>query len=243
MDPNTNEPQQWERDFERSNNDKEPCFPDGDYYLTTDFDVPELRRKIEETTADLCFSFRESDNPGNFLCNFLYYRSLYYAKKRDVLLIHVPDTLVQGVTVDSMVSVLDHVIHDLLDMQSQRYLYSVPDRHPKSHTHEYVEVIISHHEKIQTDIRAEYSEIRDDVKYRSEEVIAPVEIYPDQDDTQASYYYAEITNDMKLLTVSGNGEEQQKLQKVKRIVQTKKQIRESRRRRKRKRNSRQRKHK
>ena len=204
VNPKTNEPEQWERDYERNNNHGKPCFPDGDYSLVTDFDIPKLRRKVEEQTAGWPFSFRESDNPGNFLCNFLYYRSLYYAKKRDdsanVLLIHIPDYLVQGVTVDDMVWVLGHVIHDLLDMQYQR-------KRAENHAQVlYADVI--HHKKAQTATRVEYTEIRDEVKTS---VDAQTEIAHDQDHNPEATYYAEITNDMELLTVSGGNEEQQKV--------------------------------
>ena len=76
-------PWRWERDFEGRDNDRQPCFSDGDEYLVTDFDVSELRKKVEEKIADPRFSFRESNNAGRFLCDFLYYRSLYYAQKRN----------------------------------------------------------------------------------------------------------------------------------------------------------------
>lgn len=206
VNPKTKEPEQWARDFERNNNDGEPCFPDGDNSLVTDFDIPELRRRIEEKTVNWPFSFRESDNPGNFLCNFLYYRSLYYAKKRNdsanVLLIHVPDTLVRGVTIHDMVWVLGHVIRDLLDMQNQS------KRAENRAQVVYADVV--HHKKTQTAAQVEYTEIRDEVQIAA--VDAQTEIAHDQDHNPEATYYAEITNDMELLTVN---EEQLKLQKLK----------------------------
>ena len=202
VNPKTQKPEKWERDFERNNNDEKPCFPDGDYSLVTDFDIPELRRKLEEKTVGLPFSFRESDNPGNFLCNFLYYRSLYYAKKRDdsanVLLIHIPDTLVQGVTFNDMVWVLGHAIHDLLEMQywhkQAEYCAQVP----------YDDII--HHKKIQAATQVVYSEIRDDVKIAVD--VQTEIIGHDWDHNPEATYYAKITNDMELLTVSGGNKEQ-----------------------------------
>ena len=136
-DPNTGEPAVWTVDYENHYNYRKKCIKDSpDKYLKSMFNVSELKEKVIEATSlerigPLCFQesyaagplfFQESYDAGNFLCNFLYYRSLYYAKNRgnaNVILIHVPEQLPSGVTMDKMVSAIQKTVCCLLDMQAQ----------------------------------------------------------------------------------------------------------------------------
>ena len=72
--------------------------------------------KIDPTAVN----FQESYNAGKFLCDFLYYRSLYYAKLKgnaNVIFIHIPEDP-HGVGMDGMVFIIKQVVRCMLDMQS-----------------------------------------------------------------------------------------------------------------------------
>ena len=105
------------------------CIPGGCEYLQTSFDIPTLIEKINKNlpqtaiTDDANLSFKPSTKAGHFLCNFLYYRSLYYAKLRNssaqnVIFIHIPPQLPDGVIPKDVALVLKQVVFCLLDMCS-----------------------------------------------------------------------------------------------------------------------------
>ena len=114
----------WVCDYEGHNNYNKDCIQDGDYYLITSFNIPVLIEKVMEATRGTVpstVSFQESYNAGNFLCNFLYYRSLYYANCKDsanVIFIHVPEELPQGVGLNDMVLIIKQIVSCMLDMQN-----------------------------------------------------------------------------------------------------------------------------
>ena len=115
----------WVADYLGHFNYGKACVPDStDPYLTTSFNIPELIEKIKNVTGNISpLCFQESCNAGNFLCNFLYYKSLYYAKTErgnaNVIFIHIPEELPQGVAEDDMVFVIKQTVCCLLDMQAQ----------------------------------------------------------------------------------------------------------------------------
>ena len=117
VDPITGDTVKWEPDYHRGSNDGQPCVPGAPEVLETAFDIRSLTSKVSRASISL----QQSTNAGKFLCNFLYYRSLYYANARDsaklnVLFIHVPKTLRLKVTTTDIVSVLDDIVGNLLDM-------------------------------------------------------------------------------------------------------------------------------
>ena len=125
VDPRTCHPIRWVADYDSHFIENE-CISGGDRYLTTSFNIPVLIEKVAEATRGkinpTAVSFQESYNAGNFLCNFLYYRSLYYTKERgnaNVIFIHVPEVLPQGVEIDGMVFIIEQVVRCLLDMQTE----------------------------------------------------------------------------------------------------------------------------
>lgn len=84
-----------------------PCINDGPDNICTPFSdesldnlVANLPGQVTENKINGSFSFKTSKEVGHFLCNFLYYRSLFYAKERNtdlspdqksyVVFIHVP---------------------------------------------------------------------------------------------------------------------------------------------------------
>ena len=102
------------------------CIPDGSQYLQTSFDIPTLIEKMT-TKENMKFSFKESYNAGHFLCDYLYYRSLYYATQRgngaeNVIFIHIPPSynLSKDVTAEDFAvdfaPVLEKIVYCLLDM-------------------------------------------------------------------------------------------------------------------------------
>ncbi|MCG8622567.1 MAG: hypothetical protein MJE68_11305, partial [Proteobacteria bacterium] len=124
------------------------CVSGGSQYLQTSFDIPTLIKKVNErlisnTTSagaggtDLKFSFKESNDTGNSLYNFLYYRSLCYAGQRgngaqNVIFIHTPPArnLSSNITATDFASVLEQIVYCLLDMctseSGQRGIISHP---------------------------------------------------------------------------------------------------------------------
>lgn len=126
VDPQTCDLIGWVADYDSHFNEDKDCIPGGDRYLTSSFNIPVLIEKVTEATKGkvdpIAVSFQESYNAGNFLCNFLYYRSLCYAKERgnaNVIFIHVPEKLPQGVKMDDMVFIIEQVVRCLLDMQNE----------------------------------------------------------------------------------------------------------------------------
>ena len=115
----------WEVDPKGNYNEGNKCVEGGEDILKTSFDIPALIEQVEEAldpSNDIesplnHIHLRESHNAGNFLCDFLYYRSLYYAKTErksaNVLFIHVPRRATKTVT-SAIVEVLDQVIRCLL---------------------------------------------------------------------------------------------------------------------------------
>ena len=99
------------------------CIPDGCPCLKTTFDISDLIERVTKKVGSIkgadTVSFHKSCNAGAFLCEFLYYRSLYYRNCANVIFIHIPEKLLQGVSVEDMVKVLEKIVHCLLDMQSQ----------------------------------------------------------------------------------------------------------------------------
>ena len=125
IDPVTGDFICWKTDYRRNSNDGKPCVQDGNECLSTSFDttclIEKVWRKIDGQIGPVFL--RESFNAGNFLCNFLYYRSLFHASKRhkaNVLFIHVPSMLYNGVTDSDLVWVLGHIVRVMLDMLSQQ---------------------------------------------------------------------------------------------------------------------------
>ena len=116
----------WATDDYSPDGYSEECILGGSQYLQTSFDIPTLIKKVNERVSngtDLKFSFKESNDAGNSLCNFLYYRSLYYADQRgndaqNVIFIHIPPAynLSSNVTATDFASVLEQIVYCLLDM-------------------------------------------------------------------------------------------------------------------------------
>ena len=120
----------------------EECIPGGCQYLQTSFDIPTLIKNVKEKVSNttsisgIDFTFRESNNAGKFLCDFLYYRSLYYATQRgngarNVIFIHIPPAgnLSSDVTAVDFALVLEQIVYCLLDMcssESERETTSLP---------------------------------------------------------------------------------------------------------------------
>ena len=87
--------------------------------------IDKVQERVSSHIGSVNFSFQESTDAGTFLCDFLYYRSLYYASQRDdgkenVLLIHIPTAkhLSNGITPEILASVLEQIVYCLLDMCS-----------------------------------------------------------------------------------------------------------------------------
>ena len=117
VDPITGDTVNWEPDYHRGSNNGQPCISGGCKVLETAFGIPYLISKVSRKVRNP-ISLHQSTNAGNFMCNFLYYRSLYYASKRDsanVLFIHMP-TKMTSKHRSTVVRVLDEVVHNLLDM-------------------------------------------------------------------------------------------------------------------------------
>ena len=107
------------------------CIPGGCDHLQTSFDIPNLIENVKERVSNttsisgIDFSFKESNNAGKFLCDFLYYRSLFYATERgngarNVIFVHIPpaDNLSRDVTTADFAVVLEQIVYCLLDMCS-----------------------------------------------------------------------------------------------------------------------------
>ena len=103
------------------------CIPEGPTTLKTDFKILDLIDSVTEKKLlnthlrDVNLTLKRSTDADNFLCDFLYYRSLFYSTQRDtgaknVILIHIPIDLPDGVTTRDMAELLDLVVHSLLDM-------------------------------------------------------------------------------------------------------------------------------
>ena len=107
-------------------------------YLHTSINISQVIERVKEKVAiprddngvDL-ITLEASCDAGTFLCDFLYYRSLYYrsvynAKERDdgtstrqkVIFIHVPETLNDRVTVPNITDVLAEIVRCLLDAET-----------------------------------------------------------------------------------------------------------------------------
>ena len=120
------DPIDWTGDYMGHYNEKKACIPGSDQYLVSSFDIPVLIKKVIDVTRNpeglpAAVNFQESYNAGRFLCNFLYYRSLYYANCKgnaDVIFIHVPEKLPQGVGMNDMVCIIKQIVSCLLDMQN-----------------------------------------------------------------------------------------------------------------------------
>lgn len=119
-------PIHWDVDYDGHYNHDKECIPDGERYLVSSFNISVLIEKVREATRGrvdpTVVTFRESYNAGSFLCNFLYYKSLFHAKERDnanVIFIHVPEILPRGVELDDMVFIIEQVLCCLLDMQAE----------------------------------------------------------------------------------------------------------------------------
>ena len=121
------DPIDWTGDYMGHYNEKKECIPGSDQYLVSSFNIPVLIKKVIEVTRNpeglpAAVSFQESYNAGRFLCNFLYYRSLYYANCKgnaNVIFIHVPEDPPQGVGMDGMVFIIQQAIRCMLDMQNE----------------------------------------------------------------------------------------------------------------------------
>ena len=116
---------------------RKECITGGSQYLQTSFDIPTLIEKVNERVSNttcageenMKFSFKESKDAGHFLCDYLYYRSLYYATQRgngakNVIFIHIPPAFNLSVNVTAedfavhFASVLEQIVYCLLDMCS-----------------------------------------------------------------------------------------------------------------------------
>ena len=121
----------WAADDYDPNGYSDECISGGSQYLQTSFDIPTLIKKVNERVSNttsaggtnLTFLFEESNDAGNFLCDFLYYRSLYYAGQRgngaqNVIFIHIPPSynVSSDITAADFASVLEQVVYCLLDM-------------------------------------------------------------------------------------------------------------------------------
>ena len=117
----------WMSDYYGSK-EFEYCVPDGPRCLKTSFNISDLINKVKTKISQLTpgtikgantLSFVDSDDAGTFLCEFLYYRSLYYRNCTNVIFIHIPDELAPGISIEDVVLVLEQIVLCLLDMQSQ----------------------------------------------------------------------------------------------------------------------------
>jgi hypothetical protein len=116
-----------------------PCIENGDDYLYTQFSDGQLSSVVSclqdgvrkgingDFTFQQMIDYRKC---GKFLCNFLYYRSLYYAKQRNearassddrksyVIFIHIPSKLKPSDLAGAapMALVLNLIVHALLDI-------------------------------------------------------------------------------------------------------------------------------
>ena len=111
----------------------EECIPGGCQYLQTSFDILVLIEKLKERVSNatsisgIDFSFMESNDAGHFLCDFLYYRSLFYATQRssgsdvrNVIFVHIPVAynLSSDITASVLALLLEQIVYCLLDMCS-----------------------------------------------------------------------------------------------------------------------------
>ena len=113
----------WQRD--KSKRYIGECVPGGSPSLHTFIDIPQLSKTVRDNLASKEYinrlDFQISCDAENFLCDFLYYRSLFYAQQRPdsaeqkVIFIHVPEILYDNVTVQNITEVLVEIVHCLLD--------------------------------------------------------------------------------------------------------------------------------
>ena len=113
----------WVQDDFDSPEYKDECVPGGCKYLKTSFNIRDLINRVQEKLtpeandrAAKPYSLCESTDAGHFLCDFLYYRSLFY--HRNVIFIHVPEqgNLSADVTGRDLARVLQKMVHCLLEM-------------------------------------------------------------------------------------------------------------------------------
>ena len=83
--------------------DNEKIIPDGAYSLETTFD-------IDLSNLNLNYS----DYDGAYLCNYVYYLSLYYNKVTKIVFIHLPFIKEEGGNMDVNVEV--RTINDIIDL-------------------------------------------------------------------------------------------------------------------------------
>ena len=87
------------------------CVSDGPDYIDTTFDLDKVLEKVSERQTDV--QFKQSDDAGGYLCDFIYYTSLH-AQCAPVLFVHVPE-LGKPYTVRQLASALKNIIEVLLD--------------------------------------------------------------------------------------------------------------------------------
>ena len=87
------------------------CVSNGPDKLSTQFDLEEVCRRVGEELQDVRFAV--TDDAGRYLCDFIYYTSLYL-NQGPVLFVHVPD-LGTPYSCEQLAKSLKHIIECLLD--------------------------------------------------------------------------------------------------------------------------------
>lgn len=88
------------------------CVSGGPDCLQTKFDLPKILEKVSERQADVKFGI--SSDAGRYLCDFIYYTSLY-VNSAPVLFVHVPE-LGKPYTVQQLAQALKTIIEVLIDV-------------------------------------------------------------------------------------------------------------------------------
>lgn len=114
----------WEKDsYSHPRRYEGECIPGGCNTLQTSFDIDDLLDRIrskrllsQASDGFESLSFHKSTDAGHFLCDFLYYRSLFYAKDKDtnVIFMHISETT--SVSAEDIALALVQIVQCLLDM-------------------------------------------------------------------------------------------------------------------------------
>lgn len=87
------------------------CVASGPDCISTTFDLQKILEKVSERQADVEFGI--SSDAGRYLCDFIYYTSLY-VNSAPVLFIHVPE-LGKPYTVQQLARALKNIIEVLIE--------------------------------------------------------------------------------------------------------------------------------
>lgn len=96
--------------------DGEACVPGGPEYLQTTFDIPKVLQKVFRRQQDV--KLATSSDAGRYLCDFIYYTSLY-VNTAPVLFVHVT-SLEEQYTVQQLARTLKNIIEVLLEEVQSR---------------------------------------------------------------------------------------------------------------------------